>query len=127
MTIQVKFSANMYTGNVKDRIIPVTVAATGVASFPYTIGVKPNVARLGPIHPAEPNCDFANETKFITFEPKQSADLQRMVNITVMPDCKGETGQNPEVFKISLFLSSDLECSVIDEGSPSEAFIIILD
>ena len=117
----------MYTGNVKDRIIPVTVVATGVVSFPYTIGVKPNVARLGPLHPAEPNCDFANETKFITFEPKRSADLQRMVNITVMPDCKGETGQNPEVFKISLFLSSDLECSVINKGSPSEAFIIILD
>ena len=107
-------------------IIPVTVVTNGVGSFPYTIGVKPSVTSSGVLHPAQPDCDFV--TKFIKFEPKQGADLlqTQVVNITVLPDKNG-IGDNPEVFKVSLFLSSDIECSGIDIDTLSEAFIIVVD
>ena len=129
MTIKLKFSTDVYTGNEKDGIISVTVVAIGVASFPYTVGVKPSVAILmfGSLHPAQPDHDFVNETKFVTFEPKQGAVLQlAQVNITVLPD-KNDVGHSLEVFKVSLFLSSDIECSGIDIDTPSEAFIIVED
>ena len=125
MTIKLKFSTDIYKGNEKDGIISVTVVANGVASFPYTIGVKPSVTSSGVLHPAQPDCDFVNETKFIKFEPKQGADLlQAQVNITVLPDKHG-IGHNPEVFKVSHFLSSGIECSGIDIDTLSEAFIIV--
>ena len=35
--VRVNFSAKIHTGNEVDGVIPVTVVATGVASFAYTI------------------------------------------------------------------------------------------
>ena len=78
------------------------------------------------IHIAQPGHDFDNKTIFVTFEPYKENTLQRVVNITVKPDTIGH-GYNPEGFKVSLHLSSDIECSGIVKGSPSEASIIISD
>ena len=126
MTAKVKLTAKTYRGNADNGVIPVTVIATGVASFPYTVEIRPLVASLGSLHVAQPGHDFVNETKFVTFRPKQSTSLQKVVNITIIPDKSG-SGHNTEVFKVKLFLSSDIECSGIDEGSPIEAFIIFTD
>ena len=126
-TVRVKFSTSLYTGNERDGVVPVTVVATGVASFPYTIEIRPFAAKLGDhIHVAQPFNDFDNKTIFITFEPNQGSSLQRVVNITVKPDTIG-SGHNPEGFKVSLHLSSNIECSGIDIGSPSVASIIVYD
>ena len=126
-TVRVKFSTSLYTGNERDGVVPVTVVATGAASFPYTIEIRPFAAKLGDhIHVAQPFNDFDNKTIFITFEPNQGSSLQRVVNITVRPDTDGG-GHNPEGFKVLLHLSSNTECSGIDIGSPSVASIIVYD
>ena len=127
MTVKVQFSARLYTGNERDGVISVTVVATGVTSFPYTIEIRPFVAKLGHhIHVAQPGHDFDSKTIFVAFEPDHGNTLQRVVNITVKPDTIGH-GYNLEGFKVSLHLSSDIECSGIVKGSPSEASIIISD
>ena len=127
MTVKVQFSKGLYTGYERDGVISVTVVATGVTSFPYTVEIRPLVAKLGRhIHVAQPGHDFDNKTIFVTFEPDHGNTLQRVVNITVKPDTIGH-GYNPEGFKVSLHLSSDIECSGIVKGSPSEASIIVYD
>ena len=120
----VQFSTGLYKGNERDGV---TVVATGVTSFPYTIEIRPFVAKLGQhIHVAQPGHDFDNKTIFVTFKPDHGNTLQRVTNITVKPDTIGH-GYNPEGFKVSLHLSSDIECSGIVKGSPSEASIIVYD
>ena len=125
-TVKVKFTTSQpFTGNERDGVIPVTVVATGRASFPYTVEIRPFAAKLGDyIHVAQPDHDFDNKTLFVTFEPNQKASLQRVVNITVKPDTVGG-GKSLEGFKASLHLSSDIECSGIVKGSPSEASILV--
>ena len=119
-TVQVKFSTSLYTGNVKDGV---TVVATGVASFPYTVEIRPFAAKVGDIHEAQPGRDFDNKTLFVMFE--QETSLQRVVNITVKNDTLGHHGgHNPEGFKALLHLSSDIG---VDIGSPSVASIIVYD
>ena len=127
MTVKVKLSAKTYRGNADNGVIPVTVIATGVASFPYTVEIRPLVASLGSLHVAQPGRDFVNETKFITFKPNQGTSLHKVVNITIIPDKSVHSGHHTKVFKVKLSLSSDIECSGIDEGSPSEAHIIFTD
>ena len=125
--ILVQFSSKLYTGYERDGVISVTVVATGVASFPYTIEIRPFVAKVGDhIHVAQPDHDFDNKTIYVTFEPKQGSNLQRVVNITVKSDTI-DGGKNPEGFKVSLHLSSDIECSGVVKGSPSKASIIVYD
>ena len=127
MTVKVQFSKGLYKGNERDGVISVTVVATRVTTFPYSVEIRPFVAKLGHhIHVAQPGHDFDNKTIFVTFEPYNENTLQRVVNITVKPDTIGH-GYNPEGFKVSLRLSSDIECSGIVKGSPSEASIIISD
>ena len=125
-TVKIKFSNSLYTGKERDGVVPVTVVATGVASFPYTVEIRTFVAEVGDIHEAHPGHDFDNETLFITFEPNQGSNLQRVVNITVKDDPTGG-GKNPEGFKASLHLSSHIECSGVDIGSPCDASIIVYD
>ena len=126
--MKVKFTTNQpYTGNERDGVVSVTVVATGVASFPYSVEIRPFAAKVGDyIHEAQPGHDFDNKTLFVTFEPNQGSSLQRVVNITVKNDTAGG-GRTPEGFKVSLNLSSDIECSGIVIGSPSEASIIVYD
>ena len=125
-TIQVKFSTSLYEGLERDGVVPVTVVATGVASFPYTIEIKPFAAVVGDIHEAQPGHDFDNKTIFVTFEPNQGSSLKRVVNITVKNDTI-DGGKNPEGFNASLHLSPHIECSGVDIGSPSVASIIVDD
>ena len=126
-TVKVQFSAHLYAGNERDGVISVTVAATGVTSFPYTVEIRPFAAKVAhSIHVAQWGHDFDSKTIFVTFEPDHGYTLQRVVNITVKPDTIGH-GYNPEGFKVSLHLSSDIECSGVVKGSPSEASIIISD
>lgn len=58
MTIRVNFSAKTYTGNEVDGVTPVTAVATGVASFAYTIQIRPSIAYTGSFYPTQPNRDF---------------------------------------------------------------------
>ena len=127
-TVKVKFNTSQpFTGNERDGVVPVTVVATGRASFPYTIEIRPFAAKVGDyIHEAQPDHDFDNKTLFVTFEPNQKASLQRVVNITVKPD-KAGGGKSLEGFKASLHLSSDIEYSRVDIDSPSNASIIVND
>ena len=126
MTVKVQFSAHLYKGNERDGVISVTVIATGVTSFPYTIEVRPFVAKVGDhIHVAQPGHDFDNKTIFVTFEPNQGSSLQRVANITVKNDTT--FGHSLEGFKVSLHLSSDIECSGVDIGFPHNASIIVED
>ena len=64
--VQVKFNTSLYTGKERDGVVPVTVVATGVASFPYTIEIRPFAATVGDISEAQPGHDFDNKTIFIT-------------------------------------------------------------
>ena len=126
MNVLVHFSTRLYTGNERDGVIPVTVVATGVASFAYTVEVRPFAAKVGDnIHVAQPGHDFDNKTIFVTFEPNQGSSLQRVANITIKSDTT--VGHSLEGFKVSLHLSSDIECSGVDIGLPNNASIIVED
>ena len=124
--MKVKFSHDRYTGYERDGVISVTVVATGVTSFPYTVEIRPIVAKVGhDIYVAQPGHDFDNKTLFVTFEPNQGSSLQRVANITVKNDTT--VGHSSEGFKVLLHLSSDIECSGVDIGNPSTASIIVKD
>ena len=126
MTAKVRFSDRSFTGNERDGVIPVTVVATGVTSFPYTVEIRPFAAKVGDhIHIAQPGHDFDDKTLFITFEPKQGSSLRRVANITVKSDTTN--GHSLEGFKVSLRLSPDIECSGVDTGFPNNASIIVED
>ena len=126
MTAKVQFSTRLYTTNERDGVISVTVIATGVTSFPYTIEVRSFVAKVGDhIHVAQPGHDFDNKTTFATFEPNQGSSLQRVANITVKNDTT--VGHSLEGFKVSLHLFSDIECSGVHIGLPNNASIIVKD
>ena len=126
MTAKVQFSTGLYTGYERDGVIPVTIVATGVTSFPYTVEVRPFAAEVGHgIHVAQPGHDFDNKILVVTFEPSQGSSLRRVVNIVVKNDTT--VGHSSEGFKVSLHLSSDIECSGVDIGFPSNASIIVND
>ena len=125
-TVKVQFSHYLYTGYERDGVISVTVVATRVTSFPYTVEIRPIVAEVGHgIYVAQPGHDFDNKTLFVTFEPNQGSSLQRVANITVKNDTT--VGHSSEGFKVLLHLSSDIECSGVDIGYPSTASIIVKD
>ena len=70
MTAKVQFSDRPHTGNDKDGVIPVTVIATGVESFPYTVESRPFVTKVEDIQSviARPGHKFDSKTIFVAFE-----------------------------------------------------------
>lgn len=125
MITKVMFNSPTYGGRETDGVIPVTVVATRVTSFPYTVKIIPSIVNLGNSHPAQPDIDFVNDTKFLTFKPERDTSLQKVVNITILMD-SGKKGHAIETFKVSLFLF-DSECSGVEEDYPSEAIITFTD